>query len=120
MGQVSNVEDRRHRLLEKGVGIIVLIVNPIRGTDSDKGGNDSMKAEEVAEIRVELKGHKGFRNLKIRELVRTRLEEIEIQFVDGERNVTGTHTVVPGGEGFRDRHNMRADLGACAAEAHYG
>ena len=46
-------------------------VIPREGLSRNKR-EDPMKAEEVAEIRVELKGHKGFRNLKIREFVRTR------------------------------------------------
>ena len=75
-----------------------------------------MKAEEVAEIRVELKGHKGLRNLKIREFVRIRSPEIDIQFVDSEGKAGKTASMdeltPPGKETkeWRDRNDKRADL----------
>ena len=75
-----------------------------------------MKAEEVAEIRVELKGHRGLRNLKIREFVRTRSPDIDIQFVDAEGKAGKTMSMdelsPPSEETkeWRDRNDKRADL----------
>lgn len=75
-----------------------------------------MKAEEVAEIRVELKGHKGLRNLRIREFVRRRSPEIDIQFVDAEGQAPETVSLdelsSPSEETkeWRDRNDLRADL----------
>ena len=90
-------------------------VIPREGLSGNKR-EDPMKAEEVAEIRVELKGHKGFRNLKIREFVRTRSPEIDIQFVDAEgkagKTVSMNELSQPSEETkeWRDRNDKRADL----------
>ena len=79
-------------------------------------GADPVKAEEVVEIRVELKGHKGLRNLKIREFVRRRSPEIDIQFVDAEgqaRETVSLDELSPPSEEtkeWRDRNDLRADL----------
>ena len=75
-----------------------------------------MKAEEVVEIRVELKGRTGARHLKIREYVRLRSPEIDIQFVDAggkARETVSLDELNPLSEEAkerRDRNNARADL----------
>ena len=82
-----------------------------------------MKAKEVVEIRVELKGRMGNQYLKLREFVRLRSPEIAIGFVDAEghpvetKNVDELMELSEEEKDARDRNNERADLARTIIEA---